>query len=504
MDKNQELEVGFLKKQIADLTRQREQYEELYSSSRRQHDIMALELKDLKKTLENLNSTQNLHPGEISKAFDEITTLKAKLISSQAQYNLLESNHFAEIDKLNSINEELVNKMKNELSDLKKEKMQLLTQTQQLLTKNQGLKKQITYFQVKEHATNQEESALDFWRENLEKVSIEKKELERKLEEQEAKDSNYKLALKRLNEFIQQREKEWDNKWKLRETSYTESQAGVQKRISEDEIAKLHLAAIIIKQREQEWKKCYKENDGNIRHPDQESQLKWDSEKERWLSDWKISRGLLQGLPLPLQKYFAGYEFLSEVPQIVSIEKSTSMSTAQDITPSRFVPPEQPKPNPIQKIQQDLLKSSDSNAEILNGSQSARVLPGVNFDNRNFDTNEEKLVQLPNGRFMTETDYKLLQMHQSHHLPPRSSQTLVKEATEKRSRSKSPYANRPQLDVATGYHTTNGFYSQQQQLDPNQDAKEVVLSAYSKVMSDMSDVDDIVKRYQKTDLYKKV
>jgi len=76
---------------------------------------------------------------------------------------------------------------------------------------------------VKEHATNQEESALDFWRENLEKVSIEKKELERKLEEQEAKDSNYKLALKRLNEFIQQREKEWDNKWKLRETSYTES-----------------------------------------------------------------------------------------------------------------------------------------------------------------------------------------------------------------------------------------------------------------------------------------
>jgi len=35
MDKNQELEVGFLKKQIADLTRQREQYEELYSSSRR-------------------------------------------------------------------------------------------------------------------------------------------------------------------------------------------------------------------------------------------------------------------------------------------------------------------------------------------------------------------------------------------------------------------------------------------------------------------------------------
>jgi len=39
----------------------------------------------------------------------------------------LESNHFAEIDKLNSINEELVNKMKNELSDLKKEKMQLLT-----------------------------------------------------------------------------------------------------------------------------------------------------------------------------------------------------------------------------------------------------------------------------------------------------------------------------------------------------------------------------------------
>lgn len=505
--KNQELDIQFLKKQIADITRQKEQYEELYSSSRREHDVLAQELKELKKSIQDQNTNQNFTSVEISKAFDEITTLKAKLISSQTQQNKLESNHFAEIEKLSSLNDELVNKMKDELSQLKKEKMQLLSQTQQLLTKNQELKKNISHFQAKEQARSQEDSALDFWRENVEKISFEKRELERKIEEYQTKESNYKQALKTLNQTFQEREKEWDSRWKLRESSYTQNsssqQTNLTKRIAEDEIAKLHLAAIIIKQREQEWKKLYKENNGNIKHQDEESQKKWDKEKEKWLSDWKITKGILQGLPSTLHKYFPGYEFISDVPLIVSIEKTTtSASVAHDLTPGRFE--SQDQSTSVKKIQQDLFKSTYSNTETLNGSQSARVLPKATFENNHYEAAREKLVTLPDGKVITETGYRLHQANQSYQ-PPQSqtsSGSILKQ--EKRSRSKSPYANRPQLDVATGYHTTNGFYPQQESFNPATDAKEIVLNAYSKLMAEQSDVNDIVKRYQTTDLYNKV
>ena len=190
---------------------------------------------------------QNFASQDVSKAFEEICTLKARLVSSQTQYNQLESNHFTEMDRLTSINEELINKMREELSELKREKMQLLTQTQKLLSRNQELKKEISHFKVKEHARSQEDSAIDFWRENLEKVSIEKKQLERKIEEHETKESNYKLALKRVTEFTEYQEKEWDNKWKQLQQSQDNKYSELQKRIADDEIAKLHLAAIIIR-----------------------------------------------------------------------------------------------------------------------------------------------------------------------------------------------------------------------------------------------------------------
>ena len=211
----------------------------------------------------------------------------------------------------------------------------------------------------------------------------------------------------------------------------------------------------------------------------------------------------MQGLPSTLHKYFPGYEFISDVPLIVSIEKTTkSASVAHDLTPGRFE--SQDQSTSVKKIQQDLFKSTYSNTETLNGSQSARVLPKVNFETNFQDASRERLMTLPDGKLITETGYRLHQANQSYQLPQShaSGSSTVKQ--EKRSRSKSPYANRPQLDVATGYHTTNGFYSQQQTFDPATDAKEIVMSAYSKLMADQSDVNDIVKRYQTTDLYNKV
>ena len=74
--------------------------------------------------------------------------------------------------------------------------------------------------------------------------------------------------------------------------------------------------------------------------------------------------------------------------------------------------------------------------------------------------------------------------------------------SEKRSKSKSPYAIRPQLDVATGYQTSNAFYSHEM-LNPNQDAREITQGAYSKAISELS-AGDILRRYESTDLFNKV
>lgn len=116
-----------------------------------------------------------------------------------------------------------------------------------------------------------------------------------------------------------------------------------------------------------------------------------------------------------MQKYFPGYDFVSEVPQIVSIEKVTSASIAQEITPTRFAPPLDT--NPVKQIQQDLLKSSYSNTATMNGSQSARVLPGINHEFESHNANHEKLMQLPGGKLITEAGYKLHQINQGYTLP---------------------------------------------------------------------------------------
>jgi HAMP domain-containing protein len=80
---------------------------------------------------------------------DEISTLKAKLLTVQSQLNAAEVNHQAEIQQIEAMNADLNTKMKDEIGDLKKEKMQMLTQSQNLLAKNVDLKKNLAHMTAK-------------------------------------------------------------------------------------------------------------------------------------------------------------------------------------------------------------------------------------------------------------------------------------------------------------------------------------------------------------------
>ena len=145
-------EVQYLKHQIAELNAQKVKYEELYLNLKRENSRAEAELKQSQMINSNNQLVEENNAHNIVKYFAEISTLKAKLMTSQTQFNQAEANHQLELEKIDSLNNELNTKMKNEISALKKEKMELLKQTQTMLSKNADLKRNLTTLKAKSMA----------------------------------------------------------------------------------------------------------------------------------------------------------------------------------------------------------------------------------------------------------------------------------------------------------------------------------------------------------------